>query len=358
MKPTGRQILAEFFDCSVNILNDPDALERILAEGVDACNLGLVGMNSHCYDPIGVTSIAIIRESHVAIHTYPEARHASVDVFTCSRGSHKSQDLLHYLEEKLMPATTRIVEVSRGNPLEVAGTNWITDDNSSAGFDVRYRVDRELYSGISKYQDIKVIENQDFGRMLFLDNDLQNAEGDAHLYNEAMVDPLRGKQNALSSVAILGGGDGGVLYEVLKLNPGSVSVIDIDEEVIWVAGTYLESICHHAFEDKRVNIVSADVFEYLDGSHQFDAMLYDLTMHPESFIVMDREVYLDRLFLKMREDLKSRGSISLQCASEYDHGTIELVENLLTRHFSSVKLEKKFLPSYGSMWMFASCIKP
>ncbi len=357
MKPTGNQILAEFFDCSVNILNDSKALEKILAEGIDACHLGLVGMTSHSYDPIGVTSIAVIRESHVAIHTYPEARHASVDVFTCSRGSHKSMGLLHYLEEKLMPATTRIVEVSRGNPLEVARTNWITDDNSSAGFDVRYRIDAELYSGSSRYQDIKVIENQDFGRMLFLDNDLQIAERDAHLYNEAMVNPLREKQNALSSVAILGGGDGGVLYEVLKLNSGSVSVIDIDEEVIEVAKTYLRSICHSAFEDKRTNVVIADVFEFLDGSHSFEAMIYDLTMHPESFIVMDREAYLDQLFAKMKADLKSRGCVSLQCASEYDYSTIELVENLLRRHFSSVKLTKKFIPSYGGMWMFASCIK-
>jgi spermidine synthase len=80
-------------------------------------------------------------------------------------------------------------------------------------------------------------------------------------------------------------------------------------------------------------------------------------MHPESFIAMDREAYLDQLFMKIKEDLKSQGSVSLQCASEYDHGTIELVENLLKRHFSAVKLAKKFIPSYGGMWMFASCIK-
>jgi len=357
MKPTGTQILAEFFDCSVNILNDPGALEAILAEGIEACNLGLVGINSHCYDPIGVTSIAVIQDSHVAIHTYPEARHASVDVFTCSRVSHKSMDLLHYLEGKLMPGTTRVVEVSRGNPIEVANTNWITDDNSSAGFDVRYRIDRELYSGISRYQDIKVIENQDFGRMLFLDNDLQIAERDAHLYNEAMVNPLRERGEGFASVAILGGGDGGVLYDVLKLNPGRVSVIDIDEEVIHVAKTYLRSICHSAFEDERVEIVIGDVFDFLDGSHCFDAMIYDLTMHPESFMVMDRKAYLDQLFTKMKADLKPRGVLSLQCASEYDHRTIELVDSLLKRHFDSVKLAKKFIPSYGSMWMFASCIK-
>lgn len=357
MKPTGSQILAEFFNCSANILNDSGALERILAEGIGACNLGLVSLNSHCYDPIGITSIAVISESHIAIHTYPEARHASVDIFTCSRGNEKSQHLLRFLEEKLLPATIRVVEVSRGNPLEVAKTNWITDDNSAAGFDVRYRIDREVFSGTSRYQDIKVIENQDFGRMLFLDNDLQIAERDAWLYNEAMVDPLRGKLNAQSSVAILGGGDGGVLYELLKLNIRSVSVIDIDEEVIRVAKTYLRSICHSAFEDERVDVVVADVFEYLDGSHQFDAMIYDLTMHPESFIVMDREDYLDRLFTKMKEDLKVGGLVSLQCASEYDHGTIALVGKLLNRHFTSVKLVKKLIPSYGSMWMFASCIR-
>jgi spermidine synthase len=134
-------------------------------------------------------------------------------------------------------------------------------------------------------------------------------------------------------------------------------VIDIDAEVIRVARTYLGSICHNAFEDERVDIVIDDVFQYLDGSHQFDAMIYDLTMHPESFIVMDRKDYLDELFMKMNADLRIQGMVSLQCASEYDHGTVALVENLLARYFSSVKLVKKYIPSYGSMWMFASCIK-
>ncbi|MBM4271452.1 MAG: adenosylmethionine decarboxylase [Deltaproteobacteria bacterium] len=355
MKPMGTQILAEFFNCSRDILNDHSVIERILREGIAACNLTMVSLSSHCYEPIGITSIAVISESHVAVHTYPEARHVSLDIFTCSRSSQATRKLLLFLQEKMRPGTTRIVEMSRGNPIDVVTTNWITDDNSAIGFDVRYHIETEVFSQKSKYQDIRVIENQSFGKMLFLDNDLQVAEADAKFYNESIVRPLVESGVSLDYVAILGGGDGGVLYEILKHNPGRVALIDIDEDVVSVAKTYLQEICHNAFDDPRVEVFNCDVIDFLDGSHHFDAIIYDLTMHPESYITMDWEVYLDQLFVKMKGDLKEGGMVTSQCCSILDRDTFRVVRKILNRHFSEVKFFNTYIPSYCTTWMFASC---
>ena len=101
MKPVGMQIVAEFHNCSKDILNDRVQIEAILSDGINECGFELVDLNTHSYDPIGVTSIAVISESHVAIHTYPEARHASVDIFTCSQEKEGTNRLLEYLKEKL-----------------------------------------------------------------------------------------------------------------------------------------------------------------------------------------------------------------------------------------------------------------
>ncbi|MBN2284092.1 MAG: adenosylmethionine decarboxylase [Deltaproteobacteria bacterium] len=357
MKPTGTQLVAEFFNCSKDIINDREAIEQVLRDGIGRSGIDLISINSHCYDPIGITSIAVISESHVAIHTYPEARHASIDIFTCSRNEGCSLKILEFFKERLAPRTTRTAEISRGNPIEVTNTNWITDDTGSAGFDIRYHIEREIFSKKSKYQDILIIENESFGRMLFLDNDLQIAEHDAHLYNSSMVRPLMKPGLSLDHVAILGGGDGGVLREVLKLNPSRVTLIDIDEEVVTACRTHLSAVCGNAFDDARTEVIYDDAFRFLDQDRRYDALIYDLTMHPEAFIDMDREEYLDLIFGKTSKALKQGGALSAQCCSGHDHETREISERILTKHFSDVTFSSTFIPSYCSPWVYASATR-
>lgn len=353
MKPTGIQLVAEFFNCDTDILNNREALENILRESIAACGVGLVSISSHLYDPIGITSIAVISESHVAIHTYPEARHASLDIFTCSKDNEVSFRLMECLKERMGPGTTRIAEISRGNPIEVSRTNWITDDTGSMGFDIRYHIQEEIFSTQSIYQEIKIIENESFGRMLFLDNDLQIAEFDAHLYNECMVQPLVESGMSLDSVAILGGGDGGVLHELLKHNPGKVTLVDIDEAVVSACRSHMPGICRGAFDDERVAVVYDDVFSFLSRTDRYDAVIYDLTMHPEAFIDMERDLYLEDLFVKIKASLKEGGLISAQCCSSYDYETLEMTRSLLGKFFSPLIMTETYIPSYCVPWTFA-----
>jgi len=356
MKPAGTQHVAEFFNCSKDILNSVDEIENILRESIETSNIELISLSSHRYDPIGVTAIAIVSESHVAIHTYPESRHASIDIYTCSRGP-ASARILDYLKDKLEPGTTRIAVLSRGNPIEVTDTNWITDDTGSAGFDIRYHIEKEIYAKVSTYQDIRIIENETFGKMLFLDNDLQISEYDAHLYNTSMASPLIDAGIPLDHIAVLGGGDGGVLWELLKDGAGKVTLIDIDDAVVKACKTHLTCICHDAFDDDRCEFINDDVFNYLDGTHQFDAIIYDLTMHPEAFIDMDREIFLTDLFTKIMSDLKKGGVVSVQCCSEHDKETLELTKRLLSKFLTDVNFTKTFIPSYCTSWVFGSGIK-
>jgi len=81
MKTSGIQIVAELNGCQANMLNDEKILEQMLNEGIKLYGFHLVTTFSHKYDPIGVTVISIISESQIVIHTYPEANHASVDIF-------------------------------------------------------------------------------------------------------------------------------------------------------------------------------------------------------------------------------------------------------------------------------------
>lgn len=324
-----------------------------MKSGIRKSGLNLENINIHQYNPIGITLIATISESHVAIHTYPEACHASIDIFTCSLDSEPNIKLLGFLKKSLKPKTIRFIEINRGNPLEIKERYWI-ESFSRYGFNVKYHIDKNIFSKNTKYQQIDIIENENFGRMLFLDKDLQIAEKDSNIYNTALVSPFVESKIALNNCVILGGGDGGVLSELLKHNPKNVVVVDIDEEVIKASKMYLRCICNDSFDNKNVTIVINDASKYLKTKHAFDAIIYDLTMHPESLIKIDRTIFIEELFSKIRNNLNEDGMITLQCCSEFDVETIKLLEKILPKYFKDINFRKSFIPSYCENWIFAS----
>jgi spermidine synthase len=353
MKPLGRQLVAEFIYCTEDILNDKKALEQTLRLGIKESGLTLVSITSKQFHPVGVTSIAVISESHIAIHTYPEAGHASIDIFTCANGSKSVNKLLRFLKDMLKPRTVRVMEIHRGNPLAMKQKDWITSF-SGTGFEVKYHIDKLLLSKRTNYQQLDIIENESFGRMMFLDKDLQVAEEDAHIYDDAMVSPIVKRKNDLSKIAILGGGDGGVLREVLKYKPKSAYLVEIDSEVIRAAKKYMPNVCKKAFDNKKANIVVDDANKFLQRKHSFDAIIYDLTMHPESITKMDRTEFLAQIFSKVKNNLNKRGLVSMQCCSEFDTETVMLLNKILPKYFKNIVYKTSFIPSFCENWVFAS----
>ncbi len=351
MNPLGMQHIVEFVNCASKDLNSPNKLEDYVFEGLKYSGLNYRKIISHKFTPVGVTLLAIISESHIALHTYPEAGSVSMDVFTCS-DPRKQLKFIEYMKKKLKPELMRIAEVQRGNTIDIIDKNWIISE-SGTDFEIKYHIKKKLYEGKSRYQWIDVIENESFGRMLFLDRDLQIAEKDAHIYNKALTDPLKENIERFKKVAILGGGDGGILNTLLKLGTTEVTLIDIDEDVIDVSKKYLKKICGNAFNDKRAKIVNEDVNNYLPRMRQVDAIISDLTMHPESFTSLDRETYLTRLFKKIKRKIRKNGIFTMQVGSVYDEDTIKLVDNILTELFGKVEYRNVFIPSFAEEWVFA-----
>lgn len=249
-----------------------------------------------------------------------------------------------------------VVEVAQEGEIEappvLARREWIINP-SQEGFEVRYHIKKQLYRGESTFQRIDVIENESFGKLLFLNDDLQIAESDGHLYNEAMVAPLK-KKKGMNDILILGGGDGGVAAEALTLKPKQITMVDIDEMVVKVSKDFFPNFHKNSFGNKKVKVVIDDAFAYLDNDHQYDAIIYDLTMHPEEFMNIDRESFLDELFSKVKKNLRKKGIVSLQCSSEFDTETLRVAYVLLKKHFSNVQFNKILIPSYCVRWVFGS----
>ncbi len=356
MKPFGNQLLAEFIDCKKKVLNDKKSLERILREGIEQCGIELKAMTAHQFEPIGITLICIVSESHIALHTYPEAGHICIDIFTCSSEYTKPQLLLQFLKEKFQPKTSRIMKITRGNPIAVKEKNWITTI-AGYGFETRYHIKKSVVSRHLKYQKINIIDNENFGRMLFLDNELQIAEKDAHIYYGQIIQPLIQKKIPLKNVAILGGGDGGVLYEILKYHPKQVHLVDIEKEVIQLCKKHLRKICHDAFVQPNVQIVIDDANEFLSKNRMFEIIIYDLTMHPSSITQLDRKDFLNKIFKNIAQALNKGGMLSLHCCPIYDEETLKILKKVLNRYFKDIVSREIFIPSFCEKLVFVTAKK-
>ncbi|MBO8130235.1 MAG: S-adenosylmethionine decarboxylase proenzyme [Candidatus Marinimicrobia bacterium] len=113
MQSLGRQILAEFYDCDSEILNNVELIEKYMVEACNEAEATIVKTVFHEFSPHGVSGVVVIAESHVAIHTWPEYNYAAVDVFTCG-DTISPWTIYKYLENKLRSKTSSMMELRRG----------------------------------------------------------------------------------------------------------------------------------------------------------------------------------------------------------------------------------------------------
>jgi S-adenosylmethionine decarboxylase len=66
-------------------LNDIDLIEATLRRCVDAARATLLHIHLHHFQPSGVSGVAVLAESHISIHTWPEAGYAALDIFMCGK---------------------------------------------------------------------------------------------------------------------------------------------------------------------------------------------------------------------------------------------------------------------------------
>ena len=83
-----KHILFTLKSCPYGLLDDEAHIRNVLVKAAQLCKSTLLDLSSHKFDPQGVTAVALLAESHISIHTWPEVGMAVCDVFTC--GDHTS----------------------------------------------------------------------------------------------------------------------------------------------------------------------------------------------------------------------------------------------------------------------------
>ncbi|WP_420144331.1 adenosylmethionine decarboxylase [Sphingobium sp.] len=101
----GRHLLADLYGCP--LLGDAALIERALRDAADRAGATIIGLHLHHFgEGHGVTGVALLAESHMSIHTWPEHGYAAIDIFLCG-ARHDPDAALQSLSDHLAP--TRIV---------------------------------------------------------------------------------------------------------------------------------------------------------------------------------------------------------------------------------------------------------
>ncbi|MCE4614776.1 MAG: adenosylmethionine decarboxylase [Desulfurococcales archaeon] len=108
----GKHVYGNLIECiNEDLLSDAEELKRIVIEAAETGNMTLLDVKAWEIG-LGVSVVAIILESHITVHTWPEYRYATVDVYSCGRHT-DSQKAFEYIISALKPRRVEIGKASR-----------------------------------------------------------------------------------------------------------------------------------------------------------------------------------------------------------------------------------------------------
>ena len=115
----GKHLLLELYRCDYEKLNDESFLRCALNRGAKLARATVLNLISNKFEPHGVTAIALLAESHISIHTWPESNYSAVDIFTC--GQNMMPELAsRYLIEALKAKEHSLRVIERNPPSAVS----------------------------------------------------------------------------------------------------------------------------------------------------------------------------------------------------------------------------------------------
>ena len=248
------------------------------------------------------------------------------------------------------------------------GNQWLNQMNS-----LLY-LDKVVYSDKTRYQQLTFTERQmgleqDNIINFYLNGRLQFSSFDEHIYHDYLVAPVMAASARQENILIIGGGDGLALRDVLKYDPKSVVLIDLDSELIEIfkqpKNTVNNQLAHkistlnkRSLQDSRVTIIAADAFiainDLLKSRQVFDAIIVDLPdpSHPDL-----NKLYSVNFYARLNLLLSGDGLIVIQSTSPYHAKAsfIAIGNTLKAANFNYVQQYHDNVPSFGEWgWTIAS----
>ncbi|MED3843728.1 polyamine aminopropyltransferase [Geobacillus stearothermophilus] len=154
---------------------------------------------------------------------------------------------------------------------------WFTEKQTEH-FGITARIVRTLHTEQTPFQKLDMVETAEFGNMLILDGMVMTTQKDEFVYHEMVAHVPLFTHPKPENVLVVGGGDGGVIREVLK-HPSikKATLVEIDGKVIEYSKKYLPEIAGK-LDDPRVEVKVDDGFMHIAQSkNEYDVIMVDST---------------------------------------------------------------------------------
>ena len=369
----GLHLTGDLFDCSCSaaLLTDLETLSKACRDATNESKLTIVDQAWHRFpewngEAGGITGTLLLAESHLAIHTWPERRGVTLDVYVCNftdDNTGMAEQLFETLMLAFRPKNHVVNRITRGdlaagtagdpavagNPTEKGDLvfDWL---NAHSGYGTT--ATKTLAQIQSPYQKVEVYETQQFGKLFRLDGRMMTSEADEFFYHECMTHPAALVHPNPESILVIGGGDGGSSEELLK-HPSvkRIVVAELDPVVIDISQKWLRSIHKGAFDDSRLEVAIGDGFEFVKSTtERFDMIVLDLT-DPDTPAF---HLYSEQFFKMCQRILRPGGMLTLHLGSPvYQAETVKKNAANLRKVFRHVAPMSLFVPLYGSLWCLA-----
>ncbi|HRI51903.1 MAG TPA: adenosylmethionine decarboxylase [Pseudomonadota bacterium] len=382
----GRHVIAEYYGCSPELLDDLAGLGDQMVTAARRAGATPVKQEFHHFAPHGISGVVIIMESHLTIHTWPELRYAAVDFFTC--GEHTDPLLAHeYLSQALGATSSHHVMLQRGLEDQPVGIGNLWSARLAAGVELRairavqpgadktpdlwlsdeqedqisaLRVQKVLHAGKTAFAHVEIVDTEAHGRLLSLDGMIQSAAADEAQYHESLVAPAFVlAPRALRRVAILGGGEGATLREVLRFAEVERCVmIDLDPELVALCREHLPTWSDGAFADPRAELRCEDALSFLQraasSGDKFDLIVCDLPDAEDGTPLA--QLYATSFFALLASCLAPGGFYAGHVGSFQMAPPVlgpAAIVSAAAPCFAGLAAYSCFIPSFGAEWVFA-----
>jgi S-adenosylmethionine decarboxylase len=112
MEHLGKHLIIECWGCNDGI-NDAELMRTAMIEAVQAAHATLLDIYVHTFSPHGVTGVAVLSESHLSVHSWPEYGYLAADVFTCGETT-DPMAAVDILRQYFQPTLVELQDLSRG----------------------------------------------------------------------------------------------------------------------------------------------------------------------------------------------------------------------------------------------------
>ena len=320
--------------------------EKLIYKIAKAAKVTVLEISKYKFEPQGFTILALLAESHISFHTFPEKGIISFDFFTCGKIS--PSVALEIIKKEIKH--TRIVKKEFNRDT----VSLYHDIYSSPGLQKSYVVNNVLEDFTSKVgQHIEILDLEQFGKSLFINNEIQVAASDEHLYSSTFVRSGLKLNKNKDKAAIIGGGDGGVARECISKGFNFIDWYELDPEVVEVCKKHLGKIGNKATEKNSVKCIWGDAFESIKKveDDRYDQIFVDL--NDDQFCIDLASKNMDSLI----RILKPKGVITTQVGSQDKKPKqVESWLKVFNKNFGNATLDRVYIPSFDCSWNFSSSI--